>query len=833
MKYLILSLLLLPPFFTVSAQNVVHNPGFELYSGCPDSWAQISHANEWSGVSVDYYNSCTTNPSECGVPWNSSGYQVAYDGNAYAGILGAVHNGGGELLIGHTDPLHTFFYYRVSIRISNAEAYINASEGIQVKFYSATSNPGTPQIDYLPYGLITDTLWQELVDTFYNTDQAYDRIQIGNNHAWVNELIVGSSYYFIDGVNVTPIGPFWTDKVQTNIRCHGEVNGTASVVTHGGKPPITYLWSPGNQTTSSISGLGAGTYICKILDSTGYPIYDTFYITEPPVLAATMNHTNTCDHANNGTASVTVTGGVTPYTYSWTPSGGTAATATGLAPGNYTCTVTDSNNCTTTATVTITDPPALTATSTQTNVSCNAGNTGTATVTASGGTPSYHYAWVPSGGTAATATGLTAGNYTCTITDDNTCTHDVTFTITEPPAINPNATQTNVTCHNAANGTATVAVTGGVPPYTYSWAPSGGNAASATALLAGTYTCTITDANNCVFPQVFTITEADALVAVMNVTDVSCYGKNDGKVSVTASHGAPGYTYSWAPTVGTDTIITGLVPGSYTCTITDANNCVVTPTATVSQPDSLKVTNVTSVVCFGRNDGKEIANVTGGTLPYTYLWTPTGATTPNLSSLAPGSYICTITDAHGCIIADTVNMIETAKLTAAFIFDSSPETGNLPISFYNSSSANASSISYGTLATIPLARIRDPKKLYNDSGNFDVCLVAIDTNNCADTACKEVHSYVTKLAVIPSAFSPNGDGENDVLYVRGYRIQSIHLRIYNRWGNIVFETKDKDKGWDGTYKGQKQYSEAYAYTLEATFTDGSTQEKQGSVILLQ
>ncbi|MQP53770.1 SprB repeat-containing protein, partial [Flavobacterium sp. LMO9] len=155
-------------------------------------------------------------------------------------------------------------------------------------------------------------------------------------------------------------------------------------------------------------------------------------------------------------------------TYSWAPSGGTAATASGLSAGTYTVTVTDANSCTATQSFTITEPTALVATpASQTNVSCNSGSNGSATVSVSGGTAGYTYSWAPSGGTAATASGLSAGNYTVTVTDANSCTATQSFTITEPTALVATpASQTNVSCNSGSNGSATVSVSGGTAGYT-------------------------------------------------------------------------------------------------------------------------------------------------------------------------------------------------------------------------------------------------------------------------------------------------------------------------------------------------------------------------------
>ncbi|MGL4596658.1 MAG: T9SS type A sorting domain-containing protein, partial [Bacteroidia bacterium] len=216
---------------------------------------------------------------------------------------------------------------------------------------------------------------------------------------------------------------------------------------------------------------------------------------------------------SNGAATLAVSGGTPGYTYSWSPSGGTGVSISGRTAGTYTCTITDANGCTQTQTVSITEPTVIASSvSSQTNISCNGGNDGAATLAVSGGTPSYTYLWSPSGGTGVSITGQAAGTYTCTITDANGCTQTQTVSITEPTAIVVStSTQTDVSCNGQSDGIAAVAVTGGTGTYAYLWSPSGGNAATASGLTAGTYTCTVTDANSCSQMHTVTITEPAAI----------------------------------------------------------------------------------------------------------------------------------------------------------------------------------------------------------------------------------------------------------------------------------------------------------------------------------
>ncbi|MCC9020712.1 SprB repeat-containing protein, partial [Flavobacterium lipolyticum] len=365
----------------------------------------------------------------------------------------------------------------------------------------------------------------------------------------------------------------------------------ATVTPTGGTGAYTYSWSPSGGSAATASNLAAGTYTVTINDANLCSITKTVTITEPAAaLTATTSQTNVaCNAGTTGSATVTVSGGTGAYTYSWAPSGGSAATASNLAAGTYTVTIKDANLCTITKTFTITEPTAITATTSQTNVLCKSNTTGSATVTPTGGTGAYTYSWAPSGGSAATASNLAAGTYTVTIKDANLCTITKTITITEPAAaLTATTSQTNVSCNAGTNGSATVTPAGGTGAYTYSWAPSGGSAATASNLAAGTYTVTIKDANLCSITKTFTITEPTILTATTSQMNVGCGGDNTGSATVTVSGGTPGYTYLWSPSGGTAATASNLAAGTYTVTVTDANSCTISKSVTIIDGDSIK-----------------------------------------------------------------------------------------------------------------------------------------------------------------------------------------------------------------------------------------------------
>lgn len=387
--------------------------------------------------------------------------------------------------------------------------------------------------------------------------------------------------------------------------------------------------------------------------------YATVKYSQSSPLTATQSQVNvTCNGVCTGSATVVASGGVPPYTYSWMPSGGSAATASSLCAGSYTCTITDNVGTQITPTFNITQPPALTTTGTQTNILCNGSCTGSALVSVSGGTSPYSYSWAPTGGNSASTTSRCAGNYTCTITDASGCTTTRTFLIVQPTAISISITPTNITCNGGNNGSACAAVSGGTPPYTYAWSPSGGNAVCASGLSANCYTLTVTDANGCVANAGVCITQPPALSATGTQTNIICNGACTGSASVTVTGGTLPYTYSWIPSGPTSNVVTARCAGSYTCNVYDANACSTTVTFNITQPPAPVVSGTsTNPTCFGECTGTaSVTSVTNLTGPYTYSWNPNVSSGASASNLCAGTYVVTITGASGCTRSHTFNI---------------------------------------------------------------------------------------------------------------------------------------------------------------------------------
>jgi len=468
----------------------------------------------------------------------------------------------------------------------------------------------------------------------------------------------------VDSVVITQQNTIQANPTVTNATC-GSSDGAINLAPTGGSGVYTYLWAPGGQTTQNISGIPAGTYTVTITDALGCT--KTFIIgvsnTTGPGLGSTPKNVS-CFNSCNGYDSVFIATPTTgPYTYLWAPGGQTTTAISNLCPGIYVCQVTDALGCITTQSDTINKPAPINPNWSSTNVTCNGSNDGTISFAPTGGVSPYSYTWAPAVSVTNTASGLGPGIYTITVTDANGCDSVVNITITQPPVLVLTMSQTNVLCNGDCNGTGTVTPSGGTGPYIFFWS-NGGRVPSIVFLCPGTYSVTVTDANGCSMLDSVVITEPPALSVSMASTNVSCDLGSDGTATLTVSGGTPGYTYSWS-NAATSSSISGLSVGTYTVTATDANGCTITDSVTITQPTAINITMAaTNATCNGTCDGTATATVSGGTSPYTYLWSPGGMTTSSVSALCAGTYTVTVTDADGCSKTANITVSQPTPLLA-------------------------------------------------------------------------------------------------------------------------------------------------------------------------
>ncbi|MES2395148.1 MAG: PKD domain-containing protein [Bacteroidota bacterium] len=468
---------------------------------------------------------------------------------------------------------------------------------------------------------------------------------------------VGCSYQ--TSVTITQPLPLTNNSLVTNVSCAGGSNGSIAITPMGGTSPYTYLWQPGNQTTSSIIGQPAGSYTVTITDAEGCQISSTNTIIQPLALAISFTSTNvSCFNGNNGSVTSSISGGTSPYSYSWNPIGATTPNIISLQAGSYTLTLTDDNGCITSSTTSITQPTLLSSSISSIDETCDYLNNGSATAFAAGGTPGYTYLWQPGGQTSGTASNLSSGTYTLTTTDLNSCIATSIVTINQPTPLTVSfINQVNVTCFSGNNGGITASATGGNPNYTYSWMPGSLNSASISNLLAGTYSVTVTDNYGCQVQNNVTITQPFFPLAVsVSSTPASCNGGSNGSVSSSASGGSGPYSYNWMPGNYNGQNVLNIPGGNYTITVTDSKGCIVTNSVIVSQPSQMVLTPSTVNSSCSLPNGQASVSVAGGIGTYTYLWSPSGGTNSTATGLMSGTYLVFVSDANNCTASKYINV---------------------------------------------------------------------------------------------------------------------------------------------------------------------------------
>lgn len=568
----------------------------------------------------------------------------------------------------------------------------------------------------------------------------------------------------------------------------GKTNGSITIGVKDGTPAYTYSWNSAPvQTNAMATNLGAGTYTCVVTDANGCKDSASLNLTNPsgPRDSIVSTSSISCNGGSNGSIVLGVNRGTTPYTFAWSNSA-TTQNIGGLSAGTYSVTVTDANGCTATASAVIKQPPAIRdSLIDSTEVLCFGGNNGIATVGVKGGTPGagYTFSWNTAPvQTTATATGLKAGMYICTIKDANGCISILDVTITQPNKLTLVAAAFPVTCNGLCNGSAAVIPKGGTTPYTYSWNtnPTSGSP-SPTGLCAGTYNVQVTDNNGCTADSNGLVVSQPAPLAITKNTITSSHcGQTDGSITITVSGGTTPYKYLWSNN-STNQNLTNAIPGSYCVTVTDANSCTDTACATINNVPSpvVIITGQKNVTCNGGNNGSATATANGGAAPYKYQWSPgtTADTNAVINGLTAGQYTITVTDSGGCVstaiatitqpalVVTTVNTPAAICIGGSATLNANTIGGTPPYTYTWSNGATGSSITVSPITTTTYA-VTSTLDSNGCPGKADTVTVTVNPPLKLNVTAKPDTICLGNSAIL-SANASGGDGSYTYLWQPG------------------------------------------------------------------
>lgn len=650
----------------------------------------------------------------------------------------------------------------------------------------------------------------------------------------------------LDSVFISAPAPWDISAVVANASCGGQATGNINLTVSGGTPAYSFLWSNG-QTAEDAINLTVGSYSVTITDQALCSTSASYMITEPAALVVNAVQENvSCNGGNNGTVDITVYGGVLPYAFNWS-NGNTTEDLQQLSAGVYTITVTDANNCNRVENITLSEPAAISAVLTAIPVSCFGAADGSATITASGGTAPLSYLW-NTFETGQSIQGLSGGTVSVIISDAAGCTRQEAIVINEPTALIASLTSTNPNCHDGANGSIDLSVSGGTPGYSYQWT-NGQSTEDLSGLTAGSYSVTITDNQNCQQQSNITLTSPPAIQTNVSVSQPVCSGSQNGFIAILPTGGIAPYSFSWntnPPQQGA--VATQLGAGNYTAGITDAAGCIVSITVSLSDPDPIQISlTQQNAKCFNTADGVVVVNASGGLPPYSYQLDGIVQSSDSFFNLLPNQYVVEVEDANNCRASSSFTItspsVITVDLTASDqiilqgmttqLTATATSTGSPLIAYYwgpTDSLFNYSDCANPVFCAQPFVQ---------PVTNTTFTVAAMNADSCYAYASVTILVSNESSSFIPQAFTPNGDGLNDHFEFDILGAKEADIRIFDRWGAEVYANPAQPNGiiglngWDGYINGEPAPAETYVWTMTVSYFDGRKEDRSGSLTLIR
>ncbi len=659
-------------------------------------------------------------------------------------------------------------------------------------------------------------------------------------------------------VIITQPDPLELSVDWTDVNCFDSTDGTAIANATGGTAPYQYQWNDNlNQTTRTALGLNAGVYNASVTDANNCKI-DTIFEIQQPIAPITGRIEQTfigCHAAAESEARIIVEGGTgSNYAFEWS-NGQTSATATNLDTISYKVIVRDENSCVDTFAIEkIEDHPPISININGNKPSCFGYADGVTAVTrVEGGTGTgYQFEWNTTPiSTTQLVSGVMGGrDYTVTVTDDQGCVGIKTRALDQPSPIVITTDSTDVICYGERSGAASIIdITGGNGTYQYQWSTDTLNDTTAvlTNLPVGSYEVTVTDEKGCFTSKTVQVVQPEELQLTHEMQATTCNGSADGAIKIAINGGIPSYQLLWS-TNALNSKIDGLTAGTYTITVTDANNCELVEAIDVTQPDPIDI-NISQlpITCAGGRDGGIEINAAGGTVPYAYsIDNKNFRGSPTFLGLSANAYDVFIKDRNGCESFTSIQLQDppafevTIQPTQQIVELNKGENIQL---FAEATNAIGKvefvwSPSYiDTIMTISCTECFNPTVSPNATISYE--LYGVDEGGCEATDIIQIRVSKNRTILVPTGFTPNGDNLNNKLLVHGTQGTVIKtFRVFDRLGELVYEATDfpvnnDATGWDGTFRGSELPSGVYVWYLEAEFDDSRTEIFKGSTMLIR
>ena len=748
-----------------------------------------------------------------------------------------------------------------------------------------------------------------------NNDGIFENLSVGKYEVFIKDTFTCAARIEFELFQPQPIA---LDAAGDTLNCFGNKDGVAKVLVSGGTAPFIYKWSNG-MTTESIIQLAAGTYEVQVIDSNLCSAVDSATIEQPePILVIAVGNSVSCHNREDGKAELgSISGGTAPYEFLWRNGSyvQSGSKIINLSPGGYTYNIKDAKGCDISGLVEVDSIPKIRLNPSINTEKCYGDKRGMIVLTPTGGNPPFSIRW-SNGSFGNLNSGLGAGIYGVTLTDNQGCVESDSLTISEVIKLQTIVRYTeDVKCFGGTSGKCTVKVSGGTGKYNYYWS-NGGGTDTIVNLVTGFYYVTITDTNLCKLIDTFFVRQPDSMSIISQVINVRCDLPRSGSIIVNTKGGNPPYNYRWS-TNDTTAILTGLAKGTYLLTVTDANQCAKTVAYEVKSLNEISVkTEVVNQRCFKTASGEINLKVSGGVPLYRFMWSR-GDTISTLKEIYPGRYSYTVTDSAGCIKSGNVDIFPADSLSI------SVETA--PLKCFGSKSASIKAVGFGGRSPYSysinnsdyfknnvfdnlgvgeykiivrdstgchaekLVNIADRKpilvslprdtvvfsgdslailpKFNNVQGNVrtkwltdisgsiscDTCLFTklfprssttyvlsvTDELGCEGKVSIFVKVIRKNFIKVPTGFSPNNDGQNDILVVHGSKgTEILSFEIFDRWGERIFSSSnhpvnDNSYGWDGYYRGEAMPSGNYIWQAKVKYADETTGVEKGAVSLLR